>query len=164
MVLSLMTQLPTPTATNVDAVYSELAPQLMSFATGLVGRDDAPDVVSTAVLKALSSPGWPEVRNHRAYLHRAIFNEAQTLGRRNRQRRERELRIVGRDRWELPAFEPEVRRAVEELSMRQRAVIVLTYWADLDPPTIADHLGISEGAVRRHLARARGQLRKVLHA
>ena len=32
----------------------------------------------------------------------------------------------------------------------------------LDPATIAEQLGLSEGTVRRHLARARAQLRKVL--
>jgi RNA polymerase sigma factor (sigma-70 family) len=49
------------------------------------------------------------------------------------------------------------------LSLRQRAVVVLAYWADLTPDDIADRLGISEGAVRRHLARARARLRAVLH-
>jgi DNA-directed RNA polymerase specialized sigma24 family protein len=31
------------------------------------------------------------------------------------------------------------------LSLRQRAVTVLTYWSDLDPGAIAQLLGISEG-------------------
>jgi RNA polymerase sigma factor (sigma-70 family) len=48
------------------------------------------------------------------------------------------------------------------LSERQRAVVYLTYWDDLDPPRIAELLGISDGAVRRHLARARHHLRKTL--
>jgi DNA-directed RNA polymerase specialized sigma24 family protein len=37
------------------------------------------------------------------------------------------------DRWELPTLRPDVRVAVAGLSVRQRAVIVLTYWADLYP-------------------------------
>ena len=53
-------------------------------------------------------------------------------------------------------------RAVAALSVRQRAVIVLTYWLDLHPAGIAGLLGVSEGAVRRHLARARAHLREVL--
>jgi RNA polymerase sigma-70 factor (ECF subfamily) len=57
-----------------------------------------------------------------------------------------------------------VRDAVVALSVRQRAVIVLTYWADLDPRTVAERLGISEGSVRRHLARARAHLREALDA
>jgi DNA-directed RNA polymerase specialized sigma24 family protein len=59
--------------------------------------------------------------------------------------------------------QPEVLAAVTELSERQRAVIYLTYWEDLDPRSIADLLNITDGAVRRHLARARKALRKVLH-
>ena len=39
---------------------------------------------------------------------------------------------------------------------------MLTYWDDLPPATVATRLGIGEGSVRRHLARARKQLRTVL--
>lgn len=68
------------------------------------------------------------------------------------------------DRWELPGFRPDVAAAVARLSVRQRAVVVLTYWADLDPAAIGVMLDVSEGSVRRHLARARAHLRKVLDA
>jgi len=46
--------------------------------------------------------------------------------------------------------------------MQQRAVIHLTYWEDLTPSVVATRLGVSEGTVRRQLARARDRLRKVL--
>lgn len=155
----------TDVAETQDAdTYRELAPELVRFATGLVGRSDAADVVSSAVLKSLSAPAWPRVANRRAYLYRAVMNEARTWSRRNSQRQDRELRSAGSSTWELPGLRPEVAAAVRDLSVRQRAVIVLTYWADLDPPTVATHLGISEGSVRRHLARARTRLREVLHA
>lgn len=149
--------------TDAD-VYEAFAPELVRFATALVGAGDAADVLSTAWVKALSSPGWPAVANRRAYLYRAVFNEAQTQRRRRRQRDDRELRAISRPYWDLPNLAPEVAAAVRALSMRQRAVVVLTYWSDLDPATVAARLGISEGAVRRHLARARARLREVLHA
>ena len=57
---------------------------------------------------------------------------------------------------------PEVLEAVSCLSVRQRAAVVLTYWADLDPGGVAELLGISDGAVRRHLAHARRRLRELL--
>jgi RNA polymerase sigma factor (sigma-70 family) len=57
---------------------------------------------------------------------------------------------------------PEVLEAVSRLSLRQRAVIVLTYWNDLDPASVAGLLRISEGAVRSHLARARALLKEYL--
>ena len=49
---------------------------------------------------------------------------------------------------------PEVLAAMKQLSFRQRAVIVLTHSGDLIPRAVAETLGFSEGAVRRHLARA----------
>jgi DNA-directed RNA polymerase specialized sigma24 family protein len=61
-----------------EAVYERLAPELIRFATGLVGRDDAPDVMATAFVKAMSSPSWHAVRERRAYLYRAVLNEART--------------------------------------------------------------------------------------
>ena len=53
---------------------------------------------------------------------------------------------------------------VDRLSPRQRAVVYLAYWDDLDPAAIAQVLGVSEGSVRRHLARARAALRRMLDA
>jgi len=41
-------------------------------------------------------------------------------------------------------------------------VVVLTYWDDLASAAIAERLGISDGSVRRHLARARKRLRMAL--
>ena len=52
--------------------------------------------------------------------------------------------------------------ALGRLSARQRAVIHLTYWEDLTPADVARRLGISDGSVRRHLARARQSLRTML--
>jgi RNA polymerase sigma factor (sigma-70 family) len=153
--------------TDDAELYERLAPELIRFATALVGRADAPDVLSGAVVKVLASPGWRAVANRRAYLYRSVFNEAQTWLRRAGQRPILEataVRAARLDRWELPTLRPDVRMAVAALSVRQRAVIVLTYWADLDSRSVAERLGISEGSVRRHLARARARLREVLDA
>ena len=38
----------------------------------------------------------------------------------------------------------------------------LTYWDDLTPAQIAELLGVGEGTVRKQLARAREQLRRIL--
>jgi RNA polymerase sigma factor (sigma-70 family) len=58
--------------------------------------------------------------------------------------------------------EPEVRRSLDRLSVQQRAVTYLTYWHDLSPSSVAALLSISEGTVKRQLARARSTLREVL--
>jgi RNA polymerase sigma-70 factor (ECF subfamily) len=148
--------------TDDAALYRRVAPELTAFATGLVGRQDAADVVSSAVVRSLGTPKWSAVTDRRAYLYQAVFNEAQRWKRRAGERRDREARAASDSAWELPTFQPEVRAAVERLSVRQRAVVLLTYWADLDPTAISDLLGLGEGSVRRHLARARARLRKVL--
>lgn len=153
---------PRATAEGDAALYEALAPELVGFACGLVGRDDAPDVLGNAVTNALASRTWPTVENRRAYLYRAVLNEAKALRRRAALRRDREAWADARTTWELPEFRPEVRVAVDALSVQQRAVILLTYWADLDTGSVAELLGISDGSVRRHLARGRARLREVL--
>src|ERR671910_1062228 len=111
----------TPVADDAET-YRQLAPELTRFATALVGRSDAHDVLSGAVVKALATPGWPAVANRRAYLYRAVFNEAQTWLRRAGRRpilEARAVRAAALDRWELPTLRPDVRAAVAALSARQ---------------------------------------------
>lgn len=56
----------------------------------------------------------------------------------------------------------DVLAAVKKLSVQQRASVVLTYWEDLTPAEVGSRLGISEGTVKRHLARARVRLKELL--
>jgi RNA polymerase sigma-70 factor (ECF subfamily) len=56
----------------------------------------------------------------------------------------------------------EVLQAVERLSIQQRSAVFLTYWEDLSPEVVAQRMGISTGAVKRHLARARKRLGEML--
>ena len=100
----------------------------------------------------------------RAYLFRCVYNEAARLHRSTGRRRAREQQVALPESVEQPDIRPEVLSAVARLSLRQRAVIVLTYWDDLDPGAIASLLDISDGAVRRHLARGRSRLKEVLDA
>ena len=56
----------------------------------------------------------------------------------------------------------EVLAAVAGLSVRQRAVVFLTYWEDLRPAETARRLGLGESTVHRYLARAEAKLRRLL--
>jgi RNA polymerase sigma-70 factor (ECF subfamily) len=146
-----------------EEIYRKYADELTRFATGLVGPDNAADAVSAAVIGVFTSAKWPSVSNHRAYLYRAVLNECRMQGRRTATRRRYEQRTRAADDADpADAPTPEVLTAVLALSDRQRAVVYLTYWEDLDPSRISELLGISDGAVRRHLARARRHLRKTL--
>ena len=150
--------------TNTDEeIYAKYADDLVRFAMGLVGRSDAQDVVSEAVLRSISSKSWPRVTNHRAYLYRAVLNATRNAHRDRQRRWAKESRAASTDPGYVPEYRPEILRAVKTLSVRQRAVVVLNYWEDLHPQDIANRLGISEGAVRRHLARARSKLKGMLH-
>jgi len=147
-----------------EELYEKHAEELIRFATGLVGPIDASDVVSSAVLNCMSSRRWSEVSNPRAYLFRGVLVAAHRLHRSNSRRRLRERRWASPELFEPPESRPEILAAVKALSVRQRAVTVLTYWFDLDPSSISRQLEISEGSVRRHLARARSRLKESLDA
>lgn len=144
-------------------VYAEHAGRLVALAAVLAGPAAAEDVVADAVVRALSSPSWPGVRDHGAYLSRAVVNEVRSAHRRALRRELRERRAAVPGIVDGPTDPvPELMAALAVLTVQQRAVVVLTYWADLTPAVVADHLGTSEGTVRKQLARARARLRKEL--
>jgi len=145
-----------------EQAYRSYAVELTRYATGLVGPFDAADVVTDACLKAFSSRKWPEVTNRRAYLYRAVLSVATDHHRSTMARRLRELRTAGPESTSPQEIDVDVLNAVERLSMQQRAAVLLTYWADLPVETVATRMGISAGAVKRHLARARRHLEEWL--
>lgn len=147
----------------VDA-YDAYADDLMRFATGLVGPSDAADVVSAVMVRVLGGSRTRVVSDTRAYLFRAVLNEARFHHRSTMRRRARELRAAARHSVEdAPGLRPDVLAAVGALSVRQRAVVMLRYWSDLDDQAVGRLLGISTGSVRRHLARAHERLRRSIH-
>lgn len=145
-----------------EEIYRKYADDLVKFATGLVGPFDAQDVVTDACLRVFRSHGWSEVANHRAYLYRSVLNQARSHHRSTLRRRTRELRTAASDVTPAMEVDVDVLAAVDRLSVQQRASVVLTYWEDLTPGDVALRLGISEGTVRRHLARARARLKELL--
>lgn len=102
------------------------------------------------------------VTNQRAYLFRAVVNHAHDLRRSRERRWARDLAAIGSTSMAAPDTFIDVRRAVAGLSVQQRAVVYLAYWEDLTERSIADFLQVSPGTVRRHLVRARSNLRKAL--
>jgi RNA polymerase sigma factor (sigma-70 family) len=144
-------------------IYCKYADDLTRFATGLVGPSNAADIVSEAVLSCLDSSSWPTVADKRSYLYRSVYNQAAEFHRTSSRRRTRETLTAPPDYVEGPDVQPEVLAAVARLSVKQRAVIVLTYWDDLDPASIASLMAIGQGSVKRHLARARTRLKEALH-
>ena len=148
---------------DVGAEFRLHVDELVRFATLLVGPDDATDVVSDAVTATISRRSLDGVENVRAYWFRAVLNTAADWRRTAQRRALREQRF---NRVEVRVSESmpssDARRLLAGLSPQQKAVIFLTYWHDWPPVRIAEVLDVSEGTVRKQLARAREQLREVL--
>jgi RNA polymerase sigma-70 factor (ECF subfamily) len=143
-------------------LYERLGLELIRFATTLVGPSDAEDLLGSAVLKAIGSPRWPAVDNKRAYLYRVLINEARSTHRSRTRRRERELRTYRVDDFEHEVVDPALMDALRSLTVRQRAVIYLTYWDDLALADIATTLDTSLRTVERDLNSARTRLEETL--
>lgn len=145
-----------------EDVYREHAAELTRYATSLVGPFDAQDVVTDACMRAFSSEGWRSVANPRAYLFRTVTNTALSRRRSDLARQIRERRTASSDRYEQTTPDLDVLAAIAKLSIKQRAAVYLTYWEGMTPTEVANTLGVSDGSVRRHLARARAHLREAL--
>ena len=155
---------------DLEVAYSKWADELVGYASSLIGPDRAGDLVADVFTQLLHQPeaAWSHVREPRAYLFRCVHNAARMAGRADSRRAAREHAATRLDRAS-PAdaaagllADPLIADAVARLSVRQRAVVYHTYWDDLTPAETAALLGVSVGSVKRHLARARAHLRKVL--
>ena len=145
-----------------EEIYRKYSDDLVRFATGLVGPFDAQDVVTDACLRSFRAKGWAQVQNRRAYLYRSVLNHARSHHRSTLRRRLREMKSASPAvQWPYEV-DVDVLAAVDRLSVQQRAAVVLTYWEDLSVAEVALRLRISEGSVKRHLARARSRLRETL--
>jgi RNA polymerase sigma factor (sigma-70 family) len=137
---------------------------MMALASVTVGPSAAADVVSTVVIDLLKSNRWVKADDPAAYAMRAIVLGSRMYLRTEGRRGIRERRTAPTEQVSLQPerVDPAIVALLGNLSAQQRAVIYLTYWEELLPADVAKILGVSDGAVRRQLARARAQLRKQL--
>jgi len=138
-------------------------PGLVRLGYALTGdRGLAEDLAQTALAGACRV--WWRVKradDPDAYVRRILINASNRQFR--RQRPAEDARAVPEGSLADPADEVDQRSdlmaALRELGPRQRAVIVLRYWADLSDAQVADLLGCSEGTVRSQAWRALAKLR-----
>ena len=123
----------------------------------------AEDQVAEAFAKAWVS--WRKVRRHpapRAWVVRTALNTGASWWRRRR----RELPLADHDVTALgdlgDGLDTTLLTALWRLPARQREVIALRIFLDLDTDTIARQLGIEAGTVRMHLSRGVTALRHEL--
>jgi RNA polymerase sigma-70 factor (sigma-E family) len=133
---------------------------LRTVLAGVADRALAEDLVAEAFARAWAS--WPKVSRHpapAAWVVRTALNTRVSWWRRRR----REVTLTGHDRVQ-PADEGSgvdaaLLAALRRLPPRQREVIMLRVWLDLDTETVAGTLGISARTVAVHLSRATATLR-----
>ncbi len=133
---------------------------------------EAEDLVQETFLRVARR--WSQVRSMdhpAAYARRILINLVlQNAERRSRQNSElarQHARIDGADQAAAHALRQvddlaEFRWALAQLTARQRAVLVLRYWADLPVGEVADILGCSSGTVTGTASRAADRLAEIL--
>lgn len=139
-------------------IYAKHRDELLRYATGLVGPSHAEDVVSTVVLRTIRRRPLTGLENPRAYLYKAVLNEARSLLRRIGTVPLPEGLMAGGEVGE----HTHVLMAVWALPVRQRAAIILYYWEGERVDEIAAVMGLSSGSVKRYLFNARRKLKGAL--
>ena len=133
---------------------------------------DAEDLVQETLVKVARH--WSRVRSMdhpAAYARRVLVNLViHDAERRTRQRMELQARDAAAETADEKAAQAlreiddlaEFRWALTRLPARQRAVLVLRYWADLPVADVADTLGCTEGTVTSTASRAATRLAEIL--
>ena len=140
----------------IEELYRDRLPAFTRAAAAIAGDEESGrDAVQEAFAKALRKR-W-RFRGDgslEAWVWRIVVNAARDAGRRRRRKLETTLPVEARaEELGLP---------LELLSERQREVLFLHYYADLDYSTIAHALEISSGTVGATLSAARQTLRGAL--
>ncbi len=139
-------------------IFRKHKDDLVRYAAALVGPDAADDVVSAVVLRLLERRSLSDLEDARAYLFRAVLNQARNVG----SRRRPSSAVVDAVQPPWPEPQPEVLSAVMNLPLRQRAATFLVYWADLSIAETSRLMGTRPGTIKRYLYLARRSLKEVL--
>lgn len=151
-------------------LMSEHRADLVRIARMRLSRDlsgsDAEDVVHEVFLRMVRrGPELAEVGRPVAYLRRAIANECVTRSRRHREWAvEQTPELSEPDHAERCAIALTVRRALVELTPRQRSVVVLGFLHGYSDAELSSALGIAPVTVRTLRRRALDRLRNALSA
>lgn len=146
---------------EIERVYRGQLPDFRRVAAAVVGdRELACDVVQEAFADAVRRrASFRREGTVEAWLWRIVVNAARDQRRRGSPTVEAEVETTNGGRSEV---EDEVRLAVALLPERQRLVLFLRYYADLDYATIATVLEISPGTVGATINAAHASLRPLV--
>jgi len=143
---------------GLAAAYARDYVPLVRLAHLLTGSNQvAEELVQDCFVRVLSR--WRGIENLSAYLRTSVVHAARSWHRRQR------LALTHRPEPVAASFTPEVQEmadALRTLSARQRAAVVLRYYADMSEAEIARQLGCRPGTVKSLLSRALSLLREEL--
>jgi len=140
-------------------------PRLVAAVALVCGsRPAAEDAVQEALLRAWErSEKGDEIRSLEGWVTTVALNLARSGLRRIRSERRARARLDTSGVGELPTADRiDVERALSKLPRRQREVVVLRYYLQLDTREVASALQINEGTVKSTLFRARAALAEAL--
>lgn len=146
-----------PGSSDFVAFYRSEYPRAVGLAYSLVGsKETAEDIVQETF--AGLHPRFDEVLNPGAYLRVGVFNRCRNTWRHRDYEHKRALALQGA--YAPPTSASELFDVLMKLPYRQRAVLVLRYWADWSEAEIAEALGCRPSAVKSLAHRALVRLRK----
>jgi RNA polymerase sigma-70 factor (sigma-E family) len=129
----------------------------------------AEDIVSTAVVKLYTA--WRKTAataNPDAYVRKIVvrlwLDESRRPWRREHPAEVLPELVVDESIADPAAYKADLRRLLDLMPARQRAVLVLRFYDDLSVEQTADVLGCSQGAVKTLTARALEAIRRLLPA
>jgi len=149
------------TPDSVEALYRIRHQELLRVATAITGSADlGEDAVQEGLVRALAGRSSFRGRGTlEAWLWKVVVNAARNVAART-------PRVVDGDETDGPASDDAEVSAVREhlarLPERQRLVLFLRYYADLEYAAIAHVLGIRRGTVSATLSQAHATLRPLL--
>jgi RNA polymerase sigma factor (sigma-70 family) len=147
---------------EIEAVYRRDFHRYLRVAEAICGEvETARDAVQDAFASALRScGGFRGESSVETWLWAAVVNAARSA--RRRRRGDNPLDELADRRAPGSESRPELPSALAALPERQRLVLFLRYYADLDYAAIAEALGISTGTVGATLNHAHAALRRRL--
>lgn len=141
----------------VEDLIVQRGARLLTYAAMLTPRDaDAEDLLQDALVKCFSrrrsieTIGEAEVYARRA-MQTIVIDRARARGSRKRATDKAFARQPSAPDVEAGL---DLRRALRELSPRERVCIVMKYFDDMTIAQIAVHLGLADGTVKRYLSDA----------
>jgi RNA polymerase sigma factor (sigma-70 family) len=147
---------------DFDSLFRELYVPAYSVAFRILrDRQDAEDAASEALARTLAS--WRRLQGveyQRAWVLRVTANVAIDVIRRRRPSAGEAADAPARA--ESPDDRLVLAVALRKLPRRQREVLVLRFFADMTEAQVAEHLKISQGAVKQHARRGLEALRELL--